>query len=210
MKKYLIITFITVSFFTYGQKKTNKVKTVSHNFVNVYTESQKEIAKCDKLILKNPTNANAYYNRGVQKYTFLEDYKGAIIDFTKAIKYGYDNDAETFYLRGDAKCKLKDFRGAIYDYDIAIKIDTNRINNLDSENGYEARGSAKIKLNDFENAKSDFTNSIEINPTSNKSYFLRAYCELSLEDQENACSDLSKAGELGHPKAYEMIEKYCN
>jgi tetratricopeptide (TPR) repeat protein len=211
MKNFFITILIIFNFCSYGQKKKAKsLNTVKTTIIDFYAQSKNEILKYNKLIKQNPKDGNAYYNRGFEKYTFDLDYKGAILDFTEAIKNGYENDAETYYLRGDAKCKLKDYRGAISDYDTAIEIDINRINNLESENGYEARANAKLGLKDFEGAKNDFTESLKINAESNNCYFLRAYCELSLENKENACLDLSKAGELGHPRAYEMIEKYCN
>lgn len=210
MKKYLLILLMAFSFSAYCQKKTVKTKKpVAYKTVNIYTKAKEEVLKYDKIIQQNPSNANAYYNRGFEKYTWLNDYQGAILDFTNAIKFGNDQDAETYYLRGDAKCKLKDYRGAISDYNIAIELDTSRMNNLESENGYEARGFAKVMLDDFENAKSDFTKSIEISPESSKSYYLRGYCEIVLEEKESGCLDLSKAGELGHSNAYKMIEKYC-
>jgi hypothetical protein len=34
--------------------------------------------------------------------------------------------------------------------------------------------------------------------------------KLQLGDKNGGCPDLSKAGELGHPEAYDRIRKYCN
>lgn len=210
MKKYLITTLIVFSFCAYSQKKTSKSKkTIKYKVENIYIRAESEIKKLDKYIKENPNSSGAYYNRGFEKYFYTEDYRGALLDFTNAIKLDAETGAETYYLRGDAKCKLKDYRGAISDYDIAIEIDTNRINNLESSNGYEARGYAKVMLDDFENAKNDFTKSIEISPESSQSYYLRGYCEISMENKDSGCLDLSKAGELGHSNAYKMIEKYC-
>ena len=41
-------------------------------------------------------------------------------------------------------------------------------------------------------------------------YYNRAISKLKLKQKEGACLDLSKSGELGDDKAYEMIKKYCN
>jgi tetratricopeptide (TPR) repeat protein len=210
MKKYFTILLIGISFLSYSQKKPSKSKkTINYKVVDMNTQAKKEIIKYDKIINQDPNNAEAYYNRGFEKYLWLNDYKGAILDFTNSIKFGNDNDSETYYLRGDAKCKLNDYRGSIIDYDVAIEIETSRMNNLESEDGYEARGYAKLMLEDIEGAKNDFTKSVDFNSENSRSYYLRGYCEIILKEIDNGCLDFSKAGELGYSDAYDMIEKFC-
>ena len=49
----------------------------------------------------------------------MEDYQGAINDFTTAIKL--DSSYENAYFgRGDAKLNMKDYRGAVKDYSLII------------------------------------------------------------------------------------------
>ena len=54
----------------------------------------------------------------------LEDYNGAISDYTKAIEIN-PNYAKAYYNRGLTKRNLKDFNGAISDYTKAIEINPN-------------------------------------------------------------------------------------
>ena len=61
-----------------------------------------------------------YYSRGNCK-KLLNDYNGAITDFTKAIKYN-PNFAEAYYRRADIKTILNDNEGAALDYVKAIEL----------------------------------------------------------------------------------------
>lgn len=61
-----------------------------------------------------------YYCRGNCK-KLLNDYKGAIADFTKAIKYN-PNFAEAYFRRADIKTILDDNESAALDYVKAIEL----------------------------------------------------------------------------------------
>ena len=56
----------------------------------------------------------------------------------------------------------------------------------------------------------DYNRAININPEYAPSYFNRGVAKLLLYDDNGACVDLSKAGEMGMYKAYELIREYCN
>ena len=71
------------------------------------------------------------------------DYRGALVDFNKAIELNPE-DPESFFYRGLAKAKSGDFQGSVVDYDKAIQL---KPNNLDS---YGSRGIAKARLGDLE------------------------------------------------------------
>jgi tetratricopeptide (TPR) repeat protein len=70
------------------------------------------IAACSRLIQRNPRDAVAYRNRGVE-YWYRHDYDRAMADLNKAIalnpKYarGYGNRAAVCALRGDAKARCR-------------------------------------------------------------------------------------------------------
>ena len=74
---------------------------------------------------------------GNTKY-YLGDYKGAITDYTQAIRLNPDY-ADAYYNRGNAKSKLGQHFAAIADYDIAIRL------NPDDAGAYYNRGNAKIQ-----------------------------------------------------------------
>jgi len=62
----------------------------------------------------------------------------------------------------------------------------------------------------YRSSISDFTKVIEINPNYSDGHYNRGLSKIYLDQINSGCLDLSKAGELGHPRAYDMIRKYCN
>ena len=83
----------------------------------------------------------AYNNRGNAK-SDLQDYQGAIADYTKAIEIN-PQLAPAYYNRGLAKYDLKDYQGAIADYSKAIEI------NPQYADAYYNRGLAKELVRDL-------------------------------------------------------------
>ncbi len=67
--------------------------------------------------------AEEYINKGIAKYT-LQDYRGAISDYTKAIELD-PYYAMAYCGRGTAKYNLQDYKGAITDYTKAVELDPN-------------------------------------------------------------------------------------
>ena len=119
------------------------------------------------------------------------DYRGALVDFNKAIELNPE-DPESFFYRGLAKAKSGDFQGSIVDYDKAIQL---KPNNLDS---YGSRGIAKARLGDLEGAIQDFDKAIEISPKDGNAYFNRGISMEMSGVMSDACVDWRKALDLGH------------
>ena len=69
---------------------------------------------------------------------------------------------------------------------------------------------AKQQLEAYEDAINDCSKIIEINPKNLDAYFLRGVLRIEHGQLEAGCLDLSKAGELGDIKAYEVIRERCN
>ena len=88
--------------------------------------------------------AEEYNDKGDKKYD-LEDYKGAIADYNKAIQLKPDY-ALAYYNRGITKFDLKDYNGAITDYNKAIQL------NPSDTLAYYFRGLAKYNLKDCNGA----------------------------------------------------------
>ena len=80
---------------------------------------------------------------------YLEDYQGAIEDYTQAIRLKPDL-AEAYYNRGLAKSDLGDKQGAIADFNEAIRLKP------DYANAYYNRGDAKYALGDKQGAIEDY------------------------------------------------------
>jgi len=92
--------------------------------------------------------AEAYRVRGDNKY-LLEDYNGAIADYSKAIELD-PNYAEAYMFKGQSSYYLRDFYGAIADLTKAIELDPN------NAKAYRIRGFAKIMLSNSDGACADW------------------------------------------------------
>ena len=114
--------------------------------------------------------AEAFYNRGLNK-RYIDDYKGAIYDYTQAIKYRPDY-YKAYNNRGYAKLLIEDFAGAIIDFTMTIKYDN--YNTEFSNMALGNRGIAKMSLR--QNGCADLRKAIELgNRSVNK--FYDEYCK---------------------------------
>jgi tetratricopeptide (TPR) repeat protein len=184
----------------------------------------------------DPTLIYLYHSRGLAKY-FKNDFTSAEKDFTKAIERFEEKDKNGPYAyRGRCKEGMGDNIGAMEDYEKSIDIDPywfvpyNFIGNLsikmkeyvkaisyytisininpDFSDSYFNRSIAKAKLGDYRGAIMDLNKDIELAPSAS-SYLNRGQYKIIIGYNEEGCLDLSKAGELGEMKAYEMIQEYC-
>ena len=101
-------------------------------------------------------SAEDYVAKGRAKFE-KGDYKGAILDFNKAIALD-PNNAISYAGRGFPKGILKDYPGAILDFNKAIKLDPN------NDIYYTFRGNAKAALDDPKGALEDYNKAISLNP----------------------------------------------
>jgi tetratricopeptide (TPR) repeat protein len=92
-------------------------------------------------------------DKGNEKF-ILNDYKGAIQDFTVAVKLN-PNNALIYDSRGHAKFHLEDYAGAIDDFTMALKIKPKGI-------FYSNRGMAKYLMNDKAGACLDWSKAGEL------------------------------------------------
>ena len=159
-----------------------------------------------KSIELDPNNSS-YYERRASAKEELEDYSGAITDYSKAIEL--KPDASNFSGRASAKFSLLDYRGAIVDYSKAIELDSKQFYSL-SNYYYFDRGNAKYNIGDYKGAIADYTKVILLNPKNGEAYLSRGDSKIAIKDKAGACKDFSKAGELGEEKAYEAINENCN
>ena len=126
-------------------------------------DSVKEAISCyGKVLDIDPSNADAYNNRGIVK-SDLGDHHAAIADYDKALEIN-PKDADTYNNRGSAKFGLGDYQAAIADYDKALEI------NQKDANAYNNRGNAKAGLGDRQAAIADYDKALEINPKDASAY----------------------------------------
>lgn len=160
------------------------------------------ILNLNKAIELDAKNSSAYFLRATLKEKF-EDMHGAMKDYNNAIEAN-TKYADAYFARGNVKMKLQDYYGAIEDFTAAIGINENYVE------AYFNRGKAKQLLLAYEDAINDVTKIIQINPKSIDAYYMRGILRIDFGDMKNGCLDLSKAGELGDLRAYEIIKEKCN
>lgn len=183
----------------------------------------------NKAIELNPRLYISYKNRLIARLE-MEDNEGAIegaiedsklligiyTQDTNMVKYYTKlielnpKDATAYYIRGFAKQNLLDHYGAIEDFNEAIEL--KRKQEKEYPEAYFHRGYAWYNLKDYKKSVEDFNKAIEQDPKYARAYFNRGIAKIKSnkkKDRKGACMDFSKAGELGHIKAYMMIKTYC-
>ena len=100
----------------------------------------------------------------------IQDYYGAIADYTKAIEIN-PNDGDAYYNRGASKGDIEDYYGAIADFTKAIDINPN-------DNGsYWNRSIAKERIGDIEGACADAKKSVSLgDATTDNQRWIRNNC----------------------------------
>lgn len=107
-----------------------------------------------RYITLNPTDANAYLDRGMTRYN-SGDKQGAIADFSQAIKINPQN-ADIYNERGITLAELGNIKGAIADFNQAIKVNPNLAQS------YHNRGNVYVILGDKQRAIQDFQTAVKI------------------------------------------------
>lgn len=146
------------------------------------------VARCTNAIKVNARDEVAYLLRGEARLA-LEDYTGAIEDFTKLLEFDFD-DVSAYFLRGRAKYYLEDYTGAIEDFAIATELDPL------FEESFKFSGSAKIALGAYRGAIADYTEAINIHQYYAEAYLGRGDAKYMLQENLGAISDYTKVIEL--------------
>jgi len=144
---------------------------------------QEAVEIMDQAILLNPHHG-FYINRGAARRE-LGDYKGAIDDYTQAVKIAPES-ASVYYERGGARRELGDYKGAIDDYTQTIKISP------EFASAYYERGGACRELGDYKGAIDDYTQAIEISPEFASAYYERGFARRKLGDYKGAVDDYTQ------------------
>lgn len=118
----------------------------------------------------NFVKAEAYFNRGLNK-RYIDDIRGAIADYTEAIKLRPDY-YKAYNNRGYARLLLEDYKGAIEDFNLTIKYDN--YNTEFTNMALGNRGIAKIALN--QDGCPDIKKAIELG-NKNVEQIYREYCK---------------------------------
>jgi tetratricopeptide (TPR) repeat protein len=146
-------------------------------------------------------SAISYFDKAMKKAE-AGNTKGAIADYTKALKYN-SKFVEAYQNRGVAKLKLNDLKGALADFSKAIELDSM---NSDS---YTGRANVNYKLMNYQATIDDCSYCLMMNPKDYIALNLRGLCYNKIGDKKNCCKDFSKAIELGSQSAIKNRASFC-
>jgi tetratricopeptide (TPR) repeat protein len=163
------------------EKKNIKTRNTTENDINYRLISE---------VFDAYSIENVYANRGYSK-SKLNDFTGAIADYTKAIELGPNSEYIYYHYcdRAEAKNKLKNYVGAIADYSKAIELEP------DYYSSYWDRAEAKKMLKNYVGAIADYSKAIELEPNGLTMfiYSQRADAKFKMLDYRGAIADYTEA-----------------
>ena len=190
------------------------------------------IKKTSDSLANNKTNADIYFTRALE-FTSVKDYIGALEDLNKAIEIrpGFvlaifaraNIESKLLYTKTDnilpheitenylLNSKFKNIDNnkfnftidnVLSDYEKVIEL------NPDFSFAYYNKGNISCTQKDFNAAISNYSKSIEIDPDFAEAYFNRGLTYLFINEDGKGLADLSKAGELGIYKAYNLLQRF--
>lgn len=165
-------------------------------------------ARFNEAIKVDPTNAEAYFERGKYKrmgkgrYQNNYDHSGALEDFNKAIELD-SNYIEAYLLRAQVRGSWKkDYNGALEDYTKASQLDPNN-----AEIYIEIGDHKWLYEDNYREAIDYYTESITIDPNKGNSYTKRSRMWLELNEKDKFCQDYLMALRLADHEAQEFLKR---
>lgn len=163
----------------------------------------------------------------------IKQYTSAIESFNTAA-YEASESPYIYMNRAVTRVEMIDFISSIENSFQRITIESNpanRLNNADRNHDYrEALADMKraielhptlaynhynyagllVAMGQLPEAYDAYTKAIELYGEFAEAYYNRAIVQIMMRDNQKGCIDLSKAGELGISKAYQLLERYSN
>ena len=147
-------------------------------------------------------NEIEFFKRARVKFQ-KKDYRGAIDDYTQAIKYNSKNSI-LYNNRAVAKLWIGNYNGAISDFNRAIELESN--NALFYRNRAKAKFKSQIK--DYEGAISDLSIAIKLEPYNALYYEEIGIIYNKLDNKNLALLNWEKATIFGSEIAKKELDKY--
>ena len=214
-------------------KITNNEIPLTAELINAHFEAINDIST--KLANDN-SNADIYFNRALE-FALVQDFNSAIDDLNKAIALRPDFML-AYFCRATIRYKLVDYlkstiesnSGNIIDKNLTAKEkskktaienqsmfdvelimrDYEKVNALNPDFSFAYYNKANILCTqkDFRTAIANYTKAIEFDHDFAEAYFNRGLTYLFIGEDSKGLTDLSKAGELGIYKAYNLIQRF--
>ena len=168
---------------------------VTQSLVKQFTNSVNTLTHA---IEKNPSNPFLYINRSTTR--------AEMIDFISSLD---GSGFQRLTIESDPEYRMRSSAGRIYNYDDAIA-DLNKAAKLMPELAYiyYNRANLLVMSDRLPEAFDDYTRAIGVNPYFAEAYYNRGLVQIYMKDTRKGYLDISKAGELGIPQAYGLINRY--
>ena len=149
----------------------------------------------------NAQTSDEFLNSGIEKHN-SKDYKGALKDYSKAIKKD-KNNAFAYYNRGLIELATSDFKLALSDFTKTIELKNTYID------AYYSRATVYANLKDYKKAISDLDVVIKENEKFPNALTLRGQLHFGMENKGACCKDFERAKQIGDKSADKYLSKYC-
>jgi curved DNA-binding protein CbpA len=233
-----IVVFITGAYFFYNYMNTITAKDYLQE--GILNESQKQ----DLFALESYTAAigydenltEAFIRRANLRIKKMNDYQGAIYDYTTVLKQ--KKDANIYFQRAKCYIKIKNYPEVLKDLNSAIELNNKfdslyyyrgEVNNHILQNFSKAIEDYKtaihlnknfteaifgkaISLQSIEKYKEsidDFNTLIIMKPNEGSYYYYRAYSKFGLKETKAACEDWLQAEQRGFLEARKALDSNC-
>ena len=204
-------------------KITNNELALTAELINTHFEAINELS----LKLSTDNNADIFFNRALE-FSMVQDFKSAIEDLNKAILLR-PNFMLAYFCRANIRFKLVDYiknsnlninnnidinktttdKQSLFDVSM-IMHDYEKVNELNPDFSFAYFNKANIlsTQKDFHTSIENYSKAIVIDPDFAEAYFNRGLTYLFIGENTKGLADLSKAGELGIYKAYNLIQRF--
>ena len=158
-----------------------------------------EAFKCFEMVkTMQPNFAEGYFHKGEAILYLGNNYKLAVENFDKAIELDANN-AESYFLRGDAQSRLKNFSAAVEDFTKALEMKP-------AEKIYKKRGEVYLEIFENEKAIEDFNKVLEFSAENVGAYKGLAIAFANLKNKKLALENFDKFVELsGEENFYQEL-----
>jgi tetratricopeptide (TPR) repeat protein len=159
------------------------------------------VAQIDTYLSEHPGLTDPVRERGNLRIE-LNDYQGAVRDYTEAIRLDGPNPALSYFGRGLARSKLGDFAAAAADLRKAMALDPSLTQ--EKANGRAELGEILLRLGDPAAAIAEYDRAIEIDPNGLGFTLRRGEAFATAGDYTRADADFTQALELD-PRCAEAL-----
>lgn len=142
-----------------------------------------------------------FLKSGIEKHN-KNDYKSAIIDYTKVIELDKGNKV-AYFNRGNCEFALKDYESAFSDFSKTIELDSK------FADAYYGRVNIYVTQEKYTEALQELDKLIAFAPTTPNALTLRGQIRAQTGNKSGACDDFTTAKNNGDNQATKYLIRYC-